>query len=114
MPNKEVLREAINNTDTEIESVLRSGIETLKARREKHGNKYGEVYKQFGDALLAHFPNGIHIEADDYDKATKLGVIVQILTKTTRYCAALDDGGHKDSAHDCMNYSAMLESLTKG
>lgn len=103
----------LDTKDTEIEAILRTGIDTLKERRAKHGNKYGDVYKSFGSVLMSLFPNGIHIDAEETDKATKLGVIVQCVTKLARYCAAMDDGGHQDSAHDLMNYSAMLESITK-
>jgi hypothetical protein len=100
------------NTQSEIEQTLFEGIELLQNRRIKHGDKYANVYKSFGNSLMGLFPNGIHIEADDFDSATKLGVIVQIITKLSRYCASLGDGGHEDSALDLTNYSAMLKSLT--
>jgi hypothetical protein len=99
---------------SEIEKTLKGGIETLMGRRMQYGDKYGDVYKQFGPVMMALFPQGIHIDTNDMaiTSATKLGVIVQIVTKLMRYCASLDEGGHKDSAHDLMNYSAMLESIT--
>lgn len=96
-----------------LEYQLERGISLLQERRAKNGDKYQEVYKQFGKVLLSLFPAGIHIEPNDIDKAIKLGVIVQKVTKLTRYCASLDEGGHLDSALDDMNYSAMLASVTK-
>ena len=103
-------------TDFPVDSLeyqLEKGIQLLQERRKKSGDKYQDVYKQFGVVLLSLFPEGIHIEPNDTDKAIKLGIIVQKVTKLTRYCAALDEGGHLDSSMDDMNYSAMLSSVTK-
>ena len=96
-----------------LEYQLEKGIKILQERRKKSGDKYQEVYKQFGVVLLSLFPEGIHIDPKDIDKAIKFGIIVQKVTKLTRYCSALDEGGHLDSSIDDMNYSAMLASVTK-
>lgn len=95
-----------------IEGVLMDGINMLNERRVKHGYQYGEVYKQFGSVLMSLFPQGINIEPHETNKATRLGVIVQIVTKLSRYCAQFDEGGHEDSAMDGTNYFAMLKSVT--
>ena len=99
--------------DNSLEYQLEKGIKILQERRIKNGDKYQNVYKQFGTVLLSLFPEGIHIEPSDTDKAIKFGIIVQKVTKLTRYCASLDNCGHLDSAIDDMNYSAMLASVTK-
>jgi hypothetical protein len=100
------------NTQSEIEQTLFEGIELLQNRRIAHGDKYGNVYRDFGLVLLSLFPDGIKIGPSDYPSATRLGIIVQIVTKLARYCASLEEGGHEDSALDMMNYSAMLKTVT--
>jgi hypothetical protein len=72
---------------------------------------YGDTYKNFGGAIAAMFPNGLTVKsADDWNR---LGVMVMAVGKLTRYAAQFENGGHKDSAHDLINYAAMLEELTK-
>lgn len=72
---------------------------------------YGDTYKNFGGAMAAAFPDGLTVKStDDWNR---LGLLIQIMGKVTRYAAQFDNGGHQDSAHDACVYSAMLEELTK-
>jgi hypothetical protein len=57
------------------------------------------------------FPNGLPaMSVDDWNR---FGVWVMVFGKCNRYAMGMTSGGHKDSAHDAMVYSAMLEELTK-
>lgn len=89
--------------------ILRSGAKTFEERNAT----YGETYSAFGKAMDALFPNGLTIKPGDVATYNLLGVFVQIMTKTSRYANSLTVGGHVDSAHDSMVYSAMLEHLTR-
>lgn len=72
---------------------------------------YGDNYKNFGNVMSGMFPAGITIKsADDWNR---LGLLVQASSKLTRYASQFVEGGHKDSAHDLINYAAMLEELTE-
>lgn len=74
---------------------------------------YGDNYRSFGVAMQGLFPQGLHIDPHDTAAFNRLGLIVQCLSKLTRYAHQLPAGGHADSAHDLMVYAAMLEELTK-
>lgn len=77
---------------------------------EERNKLYGDNYKNFGNVMEAMFPEGLLLnEADDWNR---FGVFTQIVSKLTRYAVNLTDGGHTDSAHDMVVYSAMLEELT--
>jgi hypothetical protein len=72
---------------------------------------YGDAYKNFGGVMQGMFPSGLTV--NDVDAWNRLGLLVMVVGKLTRYTAQFDNGGHKDSAHDLINYAAMLEELTK-
>jgi hypothetical protein len=72
---------------------------------------YGDTYKNFGSVMQGMFPSGLTV--NDVDAWNRLGLLVMAVGKLTRYTAQFDNGGHKDSAHDLINYAAMLEELTK-
>ena len=73
-------------------------------------NLYGDNYKQFGHIMQVLFPDGLPCRTpDDYNR---LGLLVQCISKLTRYAANMREGGHQDSAHDLCVYAAMLEEMT--
>lgn len=83
---------------------LEEALETYKER-----NKiYGDNYKQFGYIMTALFPSGI--PGDSPLAWNRLGVIVQIVSKLSRYAQNIGEP-HKDSIHDIIVYAAMLEEL---
>lgn len=73
---------------------------------------YGDNYKRFGPAFLALFPDGKLPEIKSAADVTRLGLMVQIVGKMTRYAENFTTGGHLDSARDMCVYAAMLESET--
>lgn len=86
---------------------LEAAIETARARSEV----YGENYKTHGFVMEAMFPLGVRlVTASDHQR---FGVITQLVAKLTRYANQFENGGHVDSAHDMITYSAILEELTK-
>jgi hypothetical protein len=85
---------------------LARGADTFRERNILYGNNY----KRFGNVMRALFPDGLPVAS--VDEWNRLGILIQCVSKLTRYIENLDDGGHKDSAHDLMVYAAMLEELT--
>jgi len=88
-------------------SILREAANTFAKRNEL----YGDNYKRFGSIMEALFPAGLPTEmgASDWNR---LGLIVQCVSKLTRYTENFNCGGHSDSAHDLCVYAAMLQELT--
>ena len=87
--------------------LLAAGAETFRGRN----RLYGDSYLHFGAVLNAFFPDGYG--AASPEAFTRIGVFVMCVSKLTRYAANIEEGGHRDSAHDLMVYAAMLEEVTK-
>ena len=85
---------------------LQESIKTFEAK----SNEYDNTYKVAGRTLHAMFPNGIFLETED--DFIRFSNFVMCNTKMIRYAGNLKQGGHKDSAHDLIVYSAMLEAKT--
>lgn len=85
--------------------LMQEAMETFRER----GKVYGKNYYQFGDVMCAIFPDGL--EAKTVQDWRRLGVLVQIVGKLTRYSNNFSKGGHQDSIHDTGVYSFMLEEL---
>jgi hypothetical protein len=69
---------------------------------------YGDNYKKFGEVCMPML-SGIKIEhAGDFNR---LGILVQIISKLTRYCENFNRGGHDDSLNDLAVYTTMLREL---
>lgn len=88
---------------------LRKAAETYEQRNAL----YGDNYKEFGDVLLALLGNDL-LPPPGVDLAhhyCRLGVLVQIVGKLSRYCANFNRGGHADSLDDLAVYAMMLREL---
>lgn len=83
---------------------LELGAKTYRERNVE----YGDSYHKFGRVMLALFPDGLTIET--VNKWNRLGVLVQIVSKLTRYSNDFYNP-HRDSIHDIMVYAAMLLEL---
>lgn len=70
---------------------------------------YGDNYKQFGLVMKALFPKGL--SASSLDDFNRLGVLIQIVSKLTRYVENFGRGGHDDSLADLSVYATMLREL---
>jgi hypothetical protein len=87
---------------------LAEALETYRVRNKLYGNNY----KRFGAVMAALYPdagsaNCVNMTADQWNR---LGVIVQIVSKLTRYVAN-PAVGHLDSIHDAGVYCFILEEL---
>ncbi len=80
---------------------------------EERNKLYGDNYKNFGAVWLALFPDGISTTSSHapLEDCNRLGVLVQIVSKLTRYCANFGAGGHVDSLDDMAVYAMMLQEL---
>jgi len=81
------------------------------ATYEERNKLYGDNYKHFGKVMAGCFPNGITLKTED--DWVRMGLLIQVTSKITRYAQNLETGGHKDSAHDTIVYAAMLEEMSK-
>lgn len=94
--------------DRDVLAELQSAMETFEERY----RTYGPGWEQYGDLMIAMFPDGLKLETrEDFNR---FGALSMLLSKMTRYCKSFEEGGHKDSAHDMQPYAAMLSILTKG
>ena len=76
---------------------------------EQRNAVYGDNYKQFGfwvDSLV-----GGQIKVEGPDDINRLGILIQIFSKLSRYVQKWDSGGHKDSLDDLVVYTMMLQEL---
>jgi len=90
----------------EIDQIMEDAVATFRQRN----SAYGGAYLHHGKVLAALFPDGITVNNDQ--DFSQLMLVHNIVTKLARYCNNIGKGGHKDSAHDMMVYSAMMEKMT--
>jgi hypothetical protein len=91
-----------------VPSILRDAAKTFAERNKT----YGDNYLHFGTVMSGLFPRGLPSPRTTEDW-NRLGLLVQCVTKLTRYAQSLERGGHEDSAHDLSVYAAMLQSVTR-
>ncbi len=89
-----------------VPNILYKAADTFMER----GKVYGCAYKNFnGKILTALFPNGVVLKTElDFNRYAALNAIA---AKLGRYCNNWENGGHKDSVHDIINFAAMLEEF---
>lgn len=80
---------------------------------EERNKLYGDNYKTFGNVWLALFPDGISTTSaqNPLSACNRLGIMVQIVAKMTRYANNFNNGGHDDSLQDLVVYATMLREL---
>ena len=91
-----------------VPELLRSAAQTYEERHKL----YGDNYKHFGKCMKGIFPEPLTIETEE--EWVRVGLILNIVTKVTRYGQNLKKGGHQDSIHDASVYCSMLEEMTDG
>lgn len=90
----------------EVSEILDDASKTYKQRSEL----YGDGYKRIGHELNAFFPEGITLSSpNDFSRFYSF---VMSVAKLNRYANNIESGGHEDSAHDAVVYTAMLEHFT--
>jgi len=83
--------------------ILINGGVTFQERHKVYGNNFLKV----GDMCVAMFPEGLTLKtAEDF---IRFELFMMKTVKFSRYAENFSKGGHQDSIHDDMVYSAMLE-----
>lgn len=86
---------------------LRASADIFESRNEE----YGDGYMNFGNIILAFFPDGITLStAKDF---SRFGALVMATSKLDRYCKNFCRNGHEDSLADLSVYSAMIRTIDK-
>jgi hypothetical protein len=88
-----------------VPEILRDGADTYEMRN----TIYGDTYKIHGVVAAALFPNGVKLETPE--DHIRFGLFTMKIGKLTRYAQNFATGGHADSTHDDMVYTAMLAEV---
>lgn len=91
-------------------STVAGYLEDLGQIYEDRSRLYGDNYKKFGSIMMG-IVGKISIESSD--DWTRIGLLVQIVGKITRYGNQFSAGGHPDSLDDCAVYAQMLQEIDK-
>jgi hypothetical protein len=75
---------------------------------EERNKLYGDNYKNWGKVAL---PLLKEIDVKTESDFSRLGILVQIISKLTRYTENFNRGGHDDSLDDMAVYAMMLKEL---
>jgi hypothetical protein len=78
---------------------------------EERYSVYGDNFLHFGKTMKGYFPEGITLNTED--DFVRFNLFIQIAGKLSRYAQNFSKGGHFDSVHDAIVYSAMLTLVTK-
>lgn len=85
--------------------ILVEGGKTFIERHKVYGNNFLKV----GGMCVAMFPDGLILRtAEDF---IRFELLMMKIVKQSRYAENFSKGGHADSIHDDMVYSAMLEHV---
>ena len=76
---------------------------------EERNKIYGDNYKRFGNVMDDVF--GRSVQLRNFDDHNRFGILVQMVSKLTRYAENFDRGGHADSLDDLVVYTMMLREL---
>lgn len=87
------------------DEILKKCAQTYKERNAM----YGPSYLNFGPTMMGLFPDGITLKTPE--EFTRFSLILLDTLKSIRYCANFEKGGHQDSIHDKVVYSAMIEAF---
>jgi len=101
-PRKRVTEAVASRMTRLIGALMRKNVDLFEGRNEV----YGDSFVHFGPVMKALFPNGIEVRTvDDWNR---VGVLVQMISKLTRYSAS---PGHVDSLRDLSVYAAILAGI---
>src|SRR5687768_14310804 len=88
-------------------------VRELKAKADlflERNRLYGDNYKRFG-AVFSLVMQGQNLDTANHNDMSRLGILVQIVGKITRYGENFNRGGHDDSLDDIAVYAIMLKEL---
>lgn len=90
--------------ETFVGKLLRDAAQTYDERNAI----YGDNYKKFG-SWVRPLMSGVRIETES--DFTRIGILVQMFSKISRYVENFNGVGHRDSLLDLSVYSAMLAEI---
>lgn len=90
-----------------VEEIMEEATQTFLQRNKV----YGDGWNKHGAIMFAIFGDKFNPKTEQ--DFVRLGLFSMLLTKLLRYAENMHNGGHYDSAHDAIVYSAILELLTK-
>lgn len=102
-------RKGIERPTEEMSYVTAQMLEKAKLFQDRAA-VYGDNYHRFGP-IMKLLLNGQKINTEDSQEVARLGILVQIVSKVTRYAENFSKGGHDDSLDDMAVYSMMLKEL---
>jgi hypothetical protein len=94
-----------------VPGILREAAGTFEERGKVYGQNYKEPFAMVMSGLSSA-AGGFNTSDMTLSDLSRLGLLVQIAYKLTRYSNQFNNGGHLDSARDTSVYAAMLEELT--
>lgn len=71
---------------------------------------YGDNYHRFGPIITLLFATQ-NLDVTSPTDMSRYGLVVQVVSKLTRYCEQFTNGGHPDSLDDISVYSMMLKEI---
>lgn len=81
-------------------------LRALGKLRESRAALYGDDYKHFGKIVKALFPGGVRLKTAE--EINRFGLLLRIVSKTSRYARSFERGGHEDSLDDISVYAQLL------
>jgi hypothetical protein len=78
---------------------------------EQRNKIYGDNYKRFGHVMAALFRDVNMPAKPDANHWNRMGLLVQMVGKFTRYVENFNRGGHNDSLDDLAVYAMMLQEI---
>lgn len=76
---------------------------------EERNKLYGDNYKKFGGWAHPLLDGNIDIKSPS--DLNRFGILIQMLSKLSRYVENFNSGGHDDSLDDLAVYTMMLKEL---
>jgi len=96
--------------ENDTRSYVPDQLEAKAALYRERNKIYGDNYKRFGP-ILSLILSGQKLDPEDATQMNRLGILVQIVAKVSRYGENFSRGGHDDSLDDIAVYSMMLREL---
>ena len=90
-----------------VDEILQRAAATYRERNEAYGNQH----QRFGSVIGSFFPNGVRLNS--HEEFGRFADFTFCVAKLSRYSVNMESGGHKDSAHDLINFAAFLEQNSK-
>ena len=111
LKNGQKIRQQEEPKSTTVDAALKKLADLYLDRNQT----YGDSYKKFGKLMLAlqGFVPGGSFPTDTEDDWNRLGILLMVASKLSRYCSSYLDDGHPDSLDDTSVYAQMLSEIDR-